>query len=805
MTRILDSDDMVFHMLVAGGTGSGKTNALLHMLDLLFNKKVEGRVPPSLFLFDPAGDASIDLLRAIPESERSRVVILDPQYVTFGFNLLSLPENLDPADRPEILQAQVDEFSALLADVFNTDATNAPRLMWIFKGALYYLYSFPEDPTLWELYNIMLRFTKRNTREIEYLLRSRNVNDEIIQGTIEAISKLPPDAYAPVLNRISNFVLPSTSITFRTFCSRKSTVDLEKLMEPGRLTIFRIPSSLPGDFRKLFAASVVMKLYFASLKRAKRLERSGQPPTARSPVVLAADEFRDIAQMKILRTILSQSRKYGLYLWMVVQTLSEVPDELMGSIEANVGPVLAFRGSPDDARRLAKLLHPQRAETVEKLIPGLEDYAAIVRKRPVGGKPVEPPFRVTFPKLREPACGYAEALDYIKKDMQKKYGGAVGDKNLLFIVDEEKARKDRGECYLGIPLYWIPLPYLHFLGVEMGFKVLSRIFEDRYGWQGMDLQIGLNRLVESGRVAERPGAGGQLFVDLDPATKLPRYKEPETDDERDEARDVLYSITPAANDELFKLNLKSSHRPGGSLHALIMKKLLDDYWRKGNWCAWDRGDRSDQFPDILVTPPVVVHVRARDGRPATYYSEKDWDEANRMPVEIEINPSKNLQQLRENYKKNVPKYPKVRFVVPSGNQETEVRSILQDKDRATFEVVVEGAGLPKDDLEKMIDAEPQAGVEGAPASATGGGGNTAALQRNEVWILTKICESGWGGRAEFASGLSVTERQVTRYLDALEARKLVQKKGKGYLATDAGRNLVAQAGWKSANLQTKLD
>ena len=398
MTRILDSDDMVFHMLVAGGTGSGKTNALLHMLDLLFNKKVEGRVPPSLFLFDPAGDASIDLLRAIPESERSRVVILDPQYVTFGFNLLSLPENLDPADRPEILQAQVDEFSALLADVFNTDATNAPRLMWIFKGALYYLYSFPEDPTLWELYNIMLRFTKRNAREIEDLLRSRNVNDEIIQGTIEAISKLPPDAYAPVLNRISNFVLPSTSITFRTFCSRKSTVDLEKLMEPGRLTIFRIPSSLPGEFRKLFAASVVMKLYFASLKRAKRLERSGQPPTARSPVILAADEFRDIAQMKILRTILSQSRKYGLYLWMVVQTLSEVPDELMGSIEANVGPVLAFRGSPDDARRLAKLLHPQRAETVEKLIPGLEDYAAIVRKRPVGGKPVEPPVQGHLPQ-----------------------------------------------------------------------------------------------------------------------------------------------------------------------------------------------------------------------------------------------------------------------------------------------------------------------------------------------------------------------------------------------------------------------
>ena len=80
-----------------------------------------------------------------------------------------------------------------------------------------------------------------------------------------------------------------------------------------------------------------------------------------------------------------------------------------------------------------------------------------------------------------------------------------------------------------------------------------------------------------------------------------------------------------------------------------------------------------------------------------------------------------------------------------------------------------------------------------------------ALQRNELWILTKICESGWGGRAEFASGLSVTERQVTRYLDALEARKLVQKKGKGLPGDRCREEPSPRLGWTSANLQTKLD
>ncbi len=191
MGQTLDTNDVLFHTLVVGGTGTGKTSAILYLLDLLFRKKDEEAPQPSLFLFDPAGDAAIDLLRSIPKSEWPRVVVLDPQYVTFGFNLLSLPEAIEPEDKPEVIHTQVDEFSVLLSDAFNTDTASAPRLMWIFKGALYYLYSFPSDPTFWELYNIMLLFTRKSSREVEELLRMRVKDADIISGTIEAISKLP--------------------------------------------------------------------------------------------------------------------------------------------------------------------------------------------------------------------------------------------------------------------------------------------------------------------------------------------------------------------------------------------------------------------------------------------------------------------------------------------------------------------------------------------------------------------------------------------------------------------------------------
>jgi hypothetical protein len=811
MGPTLTSDDMHFHMLVVGGTGSGKTNAVLYMLKLLFDKKDAGGPQPALFLFDPGGDASIDLLRAIPKAEwNDRITLLDPQYVSFGFNLLSLPEGLTPDEKAEVLQTQVEEFAVLLSDVFNTDASNAPRLMWIFKGSLYYLYTFNDDPTLWDLYNLMLQFTKESPAEVETLLRQRVKDVEIIRETIEAISKLSKEAYMPVLNRISNFVLPPSSVTFRTFCSRKSTIDLEKRMEPGRLTIFRIPSSLPNEFRRIFASAVVMKLYFASLKRAKRLERAGEQPDARTPAILAADEFRDIAQLKILRTVLSQSRKYGLYLWMVAQTLSEIPDDLTSSIQSNVGSVLAFRGSPDDARKLAKLLHPQKTEAVESTIPALEDYAAVVRKRPVGGRPTEPPFRITFPRLSEPKATFAEGMDYIKTDMEKLYGGTAGDTALIFKEEQKKAKEARGDCPLGGPLQWMPLTYLHRIGTEIPFRQMADLFEQRCGWEPSILQSGLNYLTNRA-YAKAEVKPGQLYLGIDPSTGQPMWKEPETEAEKMQARQVYYSITDAAEEAFFRFDLgrwKKSGRVGGPLHVKAMLALLEEFWEKGYWCAFDRGDREGPFPDILYSEPLVIKGRGKEGRIVGRISTDEW-EKKRNAVEVEITPSKNPQQVRNNYTKNYILYQWATFVVVTRAQIPEVREILADKDKATYEVVYKPIGLPEDNLKMLIEqgdvgpvqASPELSLTPPPALSV----NPSDLHDNELHLLSLMLSFGYTSKAQIASDLDVDERTVARYLGHLKDLGLVQKEGNAYWLMQEGRKLAE--GWRasgSPQKQTKL-
>jgi hypothetical protein len=78
---------------------------------------------------------------------------------------------------------------------------------------------------------------------------------------------LPKDAFAPVVKKISNFVPPPQSITSRMFCSRTSKLDLDNMMVPGRLTIFRITKMRPYNFRRLIYESIAMRSYFTVEKR----------------------------------------------------------------------------------------------------------------------------------------------------------------------------------------------------------------------------------------------------------------------------------------------------------------------------------------------------------------------------------------------------------------------------------------------------------------------------------------------------------------------------------------------------------
>ena len=797
MNTVIGEEDVISHSLFIGSTGAGKTNALLYWLRRLFSDRGD----LALVLIDPHGDAAVDLVRVIPKSMRDRITILDPSYVSFGLNPLSLPAGAEGANKVQILQTQVEELSALLSDVFNTDATTAPRLMWIFKGALYYLYTLSDNPTFKDLYRILVDFISLPKNSIESMLLSGELKDEIIRSTIDAISKLQKDAFAPVVNRISNFVLPPQSITSRTFCSRASKLDFDEMTTPGRLTIFRLTKSLPYDFRRLIAASIVMRFYFAVEKRAARLERAGEPSSARTPIILAMDEFQNISDLKLLDTILSESRKYGLYLWIVNQNIRQIREQLYSAISGNVGPIFCFRVGPDDASKMAELISPRSKESVRDALISLPDYTCVVRKRPHGEDvAVKPLILAPFPKLSEPLCEGLDVIDYMKGEMEERYGGAQEAMDLVYksahelIMGSGRSGKDKSKVRF-LPVHWkiLTTGYLKLTSDEYSLE-FSRLRSDlftKYSWLTSTVHMAANELVNHGYLTQtfeyqpyvmkgKDVYGNAIMVPPDPAVM----------DDVERSKTVIYHLTPDALD-WFQTKPGPS-KVGDPKHVRVIEKLLkEEFWTMGYFCVVDWGEKHHETPDIAVLQPKIIEVEDKRGNKSRVPDPYNWDYSTAIAVEVEMSPQKSKEQLLKNYGKNKRGYAQIRFVATSENHAQQIREILGEdwvmRDPEKLQVKV----VNFEDLNKIEPGNAEE-LEGSQE-----GQSKQSLGKAEEFVLSLVIAGGYTSREELAkkcsdAGLDVGERSVSRYLRNLTEAGLLKRVGNGYEPTESAKKLSRQ-------------
>ena len=454
--------------------------------------------------------------------------------------------------------------------------------------------------------------------EIELMLRRKELEDEIIRSTIDAISKLPKEAFAPVVNRISNFVLPPQSITSRTFCSRTSKLDFDEMMIPGRLTIFRITKTLPYDFRRLIAASIMMRFYFAVEKRAAKLERAGESPSARTPIVLAVDEFQNVSDLKLLDTILSESRKSGLYLWMVNQNIQQIRPDLFSSLSGNVGPVYCFRVGPEDASRMSELISPTKKEEVRDALIALPDYSCVVRKRPHGedvvGKPIlfEP-----FPRVGDSLCGTKEVVDYMRKDMEERFGGAYEDTILIYKSPAEEFLGKSSSRAPFTPVAWRVLTagYLKLLSdaYPLEFSRLRSELFAKHSWRTSDVNEALNGLVDAGFLTQTFARQEYVMKGKDAhGNPIMLPPDPSVADEMERTKTIIYDLTPLAL-EYLQMRVGTS-KAGDPKHLRVIEKLLkQEYWPKGYFTMVDWGEGSGGKPDIAVMKPRTREIKDRDG------------------------------------------------------------------------------------------------------------------------------------------------------------------------------------------------
>lgn len=167
------------------------------------------------------------------------------------------------------------------------------------------------------------------------------------------------------------------------------------------------------DTSELFGIAVLAKLQLAWLRRA-RIKQDN-----RKPFYLYVDEFQNFATPSFVQ-MLSESRKYKVYLTIAEQTTSQQDDQQMVSIIlANVGTVICFRsGNPSDEKLVLPLFEPYIEKGEIANLPSYNFY-----------------MRVSAQKSQESLSGETIVLESGNNDTERKAIAASRKSNTIKLAN----------------------------------------------------------------------------------------------------------------------------------------------------------------------------------------------------------------------------------------------------------------------------------------------------------------------------------------------------------------------------------
>lgn len=323
------------HVYILGQTGTGKSGALelLTLSDIYYDQ--------GFAVIDPHGDYAQHVLSFIPQSRLDDVVYFNPADTSYpiGFNPLEIT---DPSLKGHISSELVGVLKRLFAESWG------PRLEYILRYSLLALLDYPNSTML----DVTRLLTDKKFRAhvITY------IDDPVVKNfwVTEFASwndKFAAEAVAPVLNKVGAFV--ANPMIRNIIGQPKSTFNIRKIMDEGKILVVNLSRGLMGeDNAGILGAMMVTKIQLAAMGRAD------MPLEERRPFYLYVDEFQNFATDSFA-TILSEARKYALNLTVANQYISQMSEPVRDAVFGNVGTIICFRISPDDAPFLQKYFEPQ--------------------------------------------------------------------------------------------------------------------------------------------------------------------------------------------------------------------------------------------------------------------------------------------------------------------------------------------------------------------------------------------------------------------------------------------------------------
>ena len=330
----LPRSDRSRHLYILGQTGVGKS-ALLELLTI-----ADINSPYGFAIIDPHGDYAVNTLRRIPKNRIDDVVYINPADIDYpvAFNPLEI---FDPRHKNHICSELINVLTPIFED-WN------PRLEYTLRNTILALLDFP-NATMLDIPRLLsdVAFRDNVVSHIEDSVVGNFWKLEFEQWNLD-YSQI---AVEPIINKIGAFT--TNPIVRNILAHPKSSFNIRQIMDERKILIVNLSRGLVGEDNAALLGSLIV----SSIQRAAMSRADIDDIDQRIPFYLYVDEFQNFATDSF-KTILSEARKYGLILTVANQYIEQMSPSVQDAVFGNVGSMIAFRLSANDAKSMIKYFEP---------------------------------------------------------------------------------------------------------------------------------------------------------------------------------------------------------------------------------------------------------------------------------------------------------------------------------------------------------------------------------------------------------------------------------------------------------------
>lgn len=394
----LSDNDRRRHLYTIGQTGVGKSSFLQEMT------KQDIREGRGVCFIDPHGDATEDILTAIPKERAEDVIIFNP-----GDSERPLGLNMLEYDKPEEKSFVINEMISIFDKLYDLKQTGGPMFEQYARNAMLLVMEHPESgSTLMEIPKVL---ADENFRKMKLdncknpVVRDFWIKEAEKAGGEAALANMVPY----VTSKLTTFI--SNDLMRPIIAQQKSALDFREIMDEGKILLINLSKGKIGEINShLLGMVMVGKILMAALSR------TDMPEKDRKDFYLYIDEFQNVTTDSISQ-ILSEARKYRLNLIIAHQFIGQLSEEISKAVFGNVGSLCAFRVGPEDAEFLEKQFEP--VFEAQDLV-NVDNYNGFARLL-INNETTAPFNLKTYP----PSDGDSEIAKHLKEISRLKYGRDV--------------------------------------------------------------------------------------------------------------------------------------------------------------------------------------------------------------------------------------------------------------------------------------------------------------------------------------------------------------------------------------------